>query len=76
MNDSQKLEKVKAQFQAKLDSILTLAEFKTMINSITPLKIKNFIKAGLQTEADQRRNVFSPKEIQQADDLEDLKTEI
>ena len=76
MDDNQKLEKIRAKFKIKLDSISTLAEFKTMISSITPLKIRNFIKAGLQKEADQRRNLFAPKEIEEADDLEDLKTEI
>ena len=72
MTDSEILEQIKAKFIAKIESIATLPDFFTLLRNITKLKIKNFIKSGLQDEADERRNVFAIKEVEKADDIEQI----
>ena len=63
MTDSEKLERVKAKFIAKIESIPTWDIFKSLVSNITPLQIKTFIKKALQDEANERRDIFAQKEL-------------
>ena len=72
MTDSEILEHIKAKFIAKIESIATLPDFFALLRNITKLKIKNFIKSGLQDDADERRDIFAVKEIEKADEIEQI----
>ena len=72
MTDDEILEKLKAIFIKKIESIPTLSDFFTLLRTLTKLKIKNFFKSSLQDEADERRDVFAPQEINKADEIEQI----
>ena len=75
LSNDEKLETVRSAFKKKLYEIETWADFKTLLNNITKIQIKNFIRNNLQAEANKRRT-YSINENSHADDLENLKTEI
>jgi len=75
MTDDEKLTRVVSAFKTKLHSIETWNEFKTLISSITKIKVKTFIKNTLQQEADKRRQ-FVTDETDTATDYEALKDEV
>jgi len=76
MDDTQKLETVKAKFKAKIDSVATWQDFKNLIININKTQIKNFIKVALHAEGDWRMNISGPEEIKKGNDLYDLEDEI
>lgn len=75
MTDKQKLTFAISKFKEKLFSIPEWADFISMVSSISPSKIKTFLKNNLQKEIDKRRQA-AINETAIADALEALKDEI
>ena len=75
MTDKQKLTFAISKFKEKLFSIPEWTDFVSMVSSISPSKIKTFLKNNLQKEIDKRRQA-AINETAMADALEALKDEI
>ena len=75
MTDDEKLRFAISKFKEKLLSIPEWKDFKSMVNSISPSKVKTFLKSNLQKEID-KRNQFAVDEAEAITNLETLKDEI
>jgi len=75
MTDDEKLTFAISKFKEKLLSIPEWKDFKNMVNSISPSKVKTFLKNNLQKEID-KRNQFAVDEAETVTKLEALKNEI
>lgn len=75
MNDSQKLEHIKAKFHDKIEGISTLAELRQFILNITRAKVIGFLKQQLTDEAN-KRAISAEKETEKKLDFGALRDEL
>lgn len=75
LTDEEKLNRAKNFLISKINTIETIAEFKTFIKGLTLTKVKKAITDQLQTEAE-TRNANSDREKALATDVLAYKTEI